>query len=115
MEHANAFLTNLAVVLCVAAVTTVSRFMKQRLWSYGVNPMVIPNGVPERLLSPPPGDVAGVRRIFGDRSLLVKVARFDPDKRWIQAVQALAPARVEMSAPISSPRRRPTATRCWSA
>jgi glycosyltransferase involved in cell wall biosynthesis len=72
------------------AVTTVSRFMKQRLWSYGTNATVIPNGVPERLLTPPEGDPAGIRRLFRDRSLLVKVARFDPDKRWLQAVHALA-------------------------
>jgi glycosyltransferase involved in cell wall biosynthesis len=73
-----------------ATVTTVSRFMKQQLWGYGTNPIVIPNGIPERLLAPPPGDPAEVRGIFGDRSLLVKVGRFDPDKRWIQAVHALA-------------------------
>jgi glycosyltransferase involved in cell wall biosynthesis len=73
-----------------AAITTVSRFMKQRLWSYGVNPIVVPNGVPTRLLEPAAGDSQVIRRIFGDRALLVKVARFDPDKRWLQAVLAVA-------------------------
>ncbi len=71
-------------------ITTVSRHMKQRMWSFGVNPTVIPNGIPERLLTPVGGDPRKVKDLFDDRSLLVKVARFDPDKRWIQSVEALA-------------------------
>jgi glycosyltransferase involved in cell wall biosynthesis len=73
-----------------STITTVSRFMKQRLWSYGVNAVVIPNGIPERLLTPPPGNVRAIRSLFGKRMLLTKVARFDPDKRWIQAINAVA-------------------------
>ncbi len=71
-------------------ITAVSRFMKQRLWTYGVNPIVIPNGIPARLLQPVGGDPGAVRSSFDGRLLLVKVARFDPDKRWLQAIHAVA-------------------------
>ena len=64
--------------------------MKQRLWTYGVNPIVIPNGIPARLLQPVGGDPGAVRSSFDGRLLLVKVARFDPDKRWLQAIHAVA-------------------------
>ena len=33
-------------------ITTVSRYMKHRLWHYNVNPLVIPNGIPARYLDP---------------------------------------------------------------
>src|SRR5437899_433381 len=45
----------------VAAVTTVSRYMKHVMWPYGVNPVVIPNGIPETALGSV--DVAAVRAI----------------------------------------------------
>ncbi len=72
-------------------ITTVSRYMKHLMWEYGVNPLVIPNGIPKDLL----GDtdaalVREVRRVVGADIVLVKVARWDPDKRWHQAVQAVA-------------------------
>jgi glycosyltransferase involved in cell wall biosynthesis len=72
-------------------ITTVSRFMKQAMWARGVDPMVIPNGIPRRWLEPPDaGEVAAVRGRFERRTLLCKVARFDPDKRWHMAVAAVA-------------------------
>ncbi len=37
-----------------SALTTVSKYMKHRLWAYGQNPLVIPNGIPERFLEAPP-------------------------------------------------------------
>lgn len=78
-----------------ATVTTVSRYMKHRLWPYGVNPLVIPNGIPERYLEPVDEDqVAALRTIMRrgdpDRLLLFKIGRFDPDKRWLMAVEAVA-------------------------
>jgi glycosyltransferase involved in cell wall biosynthesis len=57
----------------------------------GLNPLVIPNGIPRSLLG-----IADNRRadefrkkIPGD-VLLCKVARWDPDKRWIDAVETTA-------------------------
>ena len=35
-----------------ATITTVSRYMKHRLWQYNVNALVIPNGIPQRFLDP---------------------------------------------------------------
>jgi glycosyltransferase involved in cell wall biosynthesis len=74
----------------VSTITTVSRFMKQQMWDYGVNPIVVPNGIPNRLLTPPQGDPKAIREKFSDRLILAKVARFDPDKRWLQAIHAVA-------------------------
>ena len=36
----------------VAAITTVSKYMKHLMWPYDVNPVVIPNGIPEGALAP---------------------------------------------------------------
>lgn len=75
----------------VSALTTVSRYMKHLMWRHGVNPLVIPNGIPARLLEPAdPGEVARLRRALGRSLVLTKVGRWDPDKRWLMAVEALA-------------------------
>ncbi len=75
----------------VATVTTVSKYMKHRMWPYGPNPLVIPNGIPARFLdAPDEGDVAACRAVFGETMTLFKIGRFDPDKRWIMAVESLA-------------------------
>ena len=79
----------------VTTITTVSKYMKHRMWSYGVNPLVIPNGIPTRHLTPV--DTAAVTRLReiaqqGDprRLFLFKIGRFDPDKRWMMAIEAVA-------------------------
>ncbi len=36
----------------VSSITTVSKYMKHLMWPYGVNPVVIPNGIPESALAP---------------------------------------------------------------
>ncbi|HYB00057.1 MAG TPA: glycosyltransferase [Ktedonobacteraceae bacterium] len=79
----------------VATITTVSKYMKHRMWGYGVNPLVIPNGIPKRHLTPvDPAAVTKLRELAqqGDprRQLLFKIGRFDPDKRWMMAVEAVA-------------------------
>ena len=78
-----------------ATVTTVSRYMKHLLWQYNVNPLVIPNGIPRRFLDPVDGDAAErlrkvMRRGDPSRLFLFKIGRFDPDKRWIMAVEAVS-------------------------
>ena len=79
----------------VTTITTVSKYMKHRMWSYGVNPLVIPNGIPTRHLTPV--DTSAVTRLReiaqqGDprRLFLFKIGRFDPDKRWMMAIEAAA-------------------------
>lgn len=75
----------------IATVTTVSRFMKHRLWDWGLNPLVLPNGIPRRLLAKvPQRPVTRLRKGLAADFLLLKMGRFDPDKRWFQAIEATA-------------------------
>lgn len=78
-----------------ATITTVSRYMKHRLWQYNVNPLAIPNGIPRRYLDPVDAEaISEIREVMrrGDdrRAFLFKIGRFDPDKRWLMAVEAVA-------------------------
>lgn len=79
----------------VTTLCTVSKYMKHKMWQYGVNPLVIPNGIPTRYLAPvDDGQVSRLREIAnqGDprRMFLFKIGRFDPDKRWMMAIEATA-------------------------
>mgnify|MGYP002400492421 CR=1 FL=1 len=79
----------------VTTLCTVSKYMKHKMWNLGVNPLVIPNGIPARHLDPVhPETVQRLREIArrGDpkRLFLFKIGRFDPDKRWIMAIEAVA-------------------------
>ncbi len=72
-------------------VTTVSRFMRAALAELDLEAGVYPNGIAERWLRPvPPNDVRAMKAVFSGRPTLVKVARFDRDKRWLWAVDAVA-------------------------
>jgi glycosyltransferase involved in cell wall biosynthesis len=74
-----------------ATITTVSRYMKHRMWSTGIDPLVIPNGIPRDALEPVgEAAVARVRRALDGDPLLFKIGRFDPDKRWNMAMEAVA-------------------------
>ena len=75
----------------ISTVTTVSRFMKYRLWDWGLNPLVLTNGIPRRLLEEVPQEpVTKLRNGMAADFLLLKMGRFDPDKRWLQAIEAAA-------------------------
>jgi glycosyltransferase involved in cell wall biosynthesis len=72
-------------------ITTVSRYMKHIMSRMGIDPLVIPNGIPNSLLGRVPSRAAEAFRKSIDAELvLAKVARWDPDKRWNMAVEALA-------------------------
>lgn len=77
-----------------AQLTTVSRYMKHLMWQMGLNPLVIPNGIPADLLQPvEPSQVAALQSVLnpdGTAVMLFKVGRFDPAKRWLMAMQAAA-------------------------
>ena len=74
-----------------ATVTSVSRYMKFELRARGIESLVIPNGIPERLIGGPPGElVEAAARALTARPLFVKVGRYDEDKRWMQAIEAFA-------------------------
>jgi glycosyltransferase involved in cell wall biosynthesis len=73
-----------------AVITTVSRYMKYQLWERGVNPLVVPNGLAADAMLPPDRDaVAAMRSRLHSRTLLSKVARWDPDKRWLLAIETI--------------------------
>jgi glycosyltransferase involved in cell wall biosynthesis len=77
----------------VSTVTTVSRYMKHIMKDYGLDPLVIPNGIPSDLIRPiPQTEVDWVHeRLAGEDGLLMfKVARYDPDKCWMSAIEAAA-------------------------
>jgi len=77
-----------------AAVTAVSKYMKFELAQWGVHALVIPNGIDHALLDgADPERTKAMRDAFGDRPTCVKVGRFDPDKNWLQAIDALADVR----------------------
>ncbi|MGH2409003.1 MAG: glycosyltransferase family 4 protein, partial [Chloroflexota bacterium] len=88
-----------------ATITTVSRYMKHRMWQDGVNPLVIANGIPQRALQPvDPAALAEFKQIVADRFPLLKIGRFDPDKRWMMAAEAVARLR-GLGAPVLWPMR----------
>ncbi len=71
--------------------TTVSRYMKFKMWEGGHNPVVIPNGIPRSSIRD--ADVVAVadlRSAAAADHFCFKIGRFDPDKRWLMAVSAAA-------------------------
>ncbi len=75
----------------VATITTVSRYMKHVMWETGISPLVIPNGIPSSSLAPPASrQVKALRDAVGDSPFLFKIGRFDPGKRWLMAIDAVA-------------------------
>lgn len=75
-----------------ATITTISRFMRaEMVKDAGVEPEILPNGIAERFAVPvPPADARAMRAGLAGRPSLVKVARFDADKRWLWAIDAIA-------------------------
>jgi glycosyltransferase involved in cell wall biosynthesis len=77
----------------VSTLTTVSRYMKQIMRTYGLDPLIIPNGIPSELLNTAPEETVRLvreRLVKGDDLLLFKVGRYDPAKCWLSAVEAAA-------------------------
>jgi glycosyltransferase involved in cell wall biosynthesis len=84
-----------------ATITTVSRFMKHQMWDFGVDPHVIPNGIASQWLDPwDRGTVQNLKRATNGRLLLTKVARWDPDKRWLMAVDAVGELKMRGLQPL---------------
>jgi glycosyltransferase involved in cell wall biosynthesis len=73
-----------------AQITAVSKYMKFELARLDVPSLVIPNGIPPRLLDADQDAIAVLRGALKDRKALLKVGRYDPDKRWLQAIDAVA-------------------------
>src|SRR5438309_1745237 len=74
-----------------ATITTVSRYMKFRVWERGHNPIVIPNGIPRASIrDADPEVVAELKAAASADHFCFKIGRFDPDKRWLMAMSATA-------------------------
>lgn len=78
-------------LLAASTITTVSRYMKFRMWEWGQNPMVVPNGIPRAsIVDADTAAVDQVRSAVGADHFWFKIGRFDPDKRWLMAISAVA-------------------------
>lgn len=72
-------------------ISTVSRYMKHEMQGHGVDPVVIPNGLsPDAYLPPDRAGVGAARRALRGRLVITKMARFDPDKRWLESIALVA-------------------------
>jgi glycosyltransferase involved in cell wall biosynthesis len=73
------------------AITTVSRYMRHIMLGMGINPLVIPNGIPEVLLGEVDDRASNqLRKRLNSELLLTKVARYDTTKGWNEAIEAIA-------------------------
>ena len=84
-----------------ALVTTVSRYMKHVMKPLGVDAMVIPNGLSVEAFGTIEDESAqAMRSAIGSRTLLTKVARWDPDKRWLATLEIVASLKREGARPL---------------
>jgi glycosyltransferase involved in cell wall biosynthesis len=73
-----------------STITTVSRHMRSIIRARGVDALVIPNGIPDRLTLPVSRtDVRRIRNAFQGQRFFFKMARWGQDKGWIQALDAM--------------------------
>lgn len=80
-----------------AMITTVSRHMRSIIRSCGTDARVVPNGIPSSALAPAPREeTAAVRRAVAARpatGTFFKMARWEREKGWNQALDAVSRAR----------------------
>jgi glycosyltransferase involved in cell wall biosynthesis len=82
-------------------VATVSRYMRGCMQALGVDPIVIPNGLgAEAFVPPDAAAVEALRRLAADRTLLAKMARWDPDKGWRTSVEIAASLKQRGARPL---------------
>jgi glycosyltransferase involved in cell wall biosynthesis len=85
-------------------IATISRYMRSIIRSCGVDAQVIPNGIPAELLEPMSrGDTTSLRRLI-DRerpvTLFFKMARWEREKGWMQALGAVSEMRERGHQPL---------------
>jgi glycosyltransferase involved in cell wall biosynthesis len=84
-----------------AVISTVSRYMRERMRPLGVDALVLPNGIGADAFVPAESNAAGhFRRLTRGRPTLAKMARWDPDKRWLSAVDSVAALRAAGERPL---------------
>lgn len=80
-----------------ATITTISRHMRSIIRACGADARVIPNGLPDDAFEAVPrSHIAHVRAVVSDRpetGLLFKMARWEREKGWTQALDAVARTR----------------------
>ncbi|HEY4132162.1 MAG TPA: glycosyltransferase family 4 protein, partial [Gemmatimonadaceae bacterium] len=85
-------------------VTTISRYMRSIIRSHGADAQVIPNGIPAELLKPVPraehAPLAQVLRGESRTRLFFKMARWEREKGWHQALGAVAELRARGRSPL---------------
>ena len=80
-----------AALALAATLTTVSRYMKFEMWDWHQNAIVVPNGITRSSIADAdPAAVGELRAAAAADYLCFKIGRFDPDKRWLMAVSAVA-------------------------
>jgi glycosyltransferase involved in cell wall biosynthesis len=71
-------------------ITVVREHMKQILLEKGVNPVVIPNGIPEVLLEEgSQANLSRIRKTVGTDVIFSKVSRWHQDRGWKAAIDAI--------------------------
>ena len=71
-------------------ITVVCEHMKQILLKRGINPVVIPNGIPEVLLEEGnQANISQIRKMVGTDVIFSKVSRWRQDRGWKAAVDAI--------------------------
>jgi glycosyltransferase involved in cell wall biosynthesis len=82
-------------------VTTVSKYMKQIMLGIGINPLVIPNGIPKSLLKEVDRRyISRTKEVLGADLILSKVARWHPDKGWKPAIDSIGSLRKSGGRPV---------------
>jgi glycosyltransferase involved in cell wall biosynthesis len=77
-----------------ATIVTISKAMKHLMWQHGVNPLVVPNGIPDDALQRVDASTRRVwRECTAGVTTLAKVGRWDPDKQWHAALRTVAELR----------------------
>jgi len=72
-------------------IATVSHYMRRCMEPLGVDALVIPNGLSaDAFAQPAAGAVRALRSSTAGRTLLAKMARWDPDKGWLASVEIAA-------------------------
>jgi glycosyltransferase involved in cell wall biosynthesis len=92
-------------------ITTISRYMRSIIRSYGADARVIPNGIPESALDPTAAaELAHIRQAAAARAgvaFLFKMARWEREKGWTQALDAVRQARAAGGTDAFASSRRP--------
>lgn len=71
-------------------ITVVSEYMKQIMLNKKINPVVIPNGIPEALLEAvDDANVSKIREVLGAETIFSKVGRWRKDNGWKSTVKAI--------------------------